>query len=396
MRVCFDHQLSTPLLPEAQAAMEPWWRHECASPSALHQGGHAARTALATAREAFARFLGAESPEHVLFTGNGTEAVNLAIKGTAWANARRGRHLVTSTIERPASANSLQFLETHGFEVTRVPVDPLGRLDPAAIKAALRPDTILVALHHANHDLGTIQPLDRIGPLLAEHGIPLFVDAIASAGWLPIDVRQWEAALVAVSPHRFHGPKGVGVLYRNRRARLTSLIHGGDQEQGFRAGTENLPAIAGAAVAAQWALAHLSEHAAHVTHLQSALWNGLRAIPHTHLNGPEPGPKRLPSNLNLSLEFVEGEGLALTLDLKGFAIGAGAACVTKSLRVPPVLAAIGRPEEIALGTILLSLSKDNTLEEVARFLEIFPKVVHHLRSLSPRWEEATPAAPTTR
>ncbi len=396
MRVSFDQQAGTAALPEVVAAMEPFWRREIGLPAALHQGGQPARAALAAAREQMARLLGAESPENVFFTGNGTEAVNLAIKGTAWANLRRGRHVVTTTIEHPATANSLKFLETQGFEVTRVAVDEMGRIDPEAVVAALRPETVLVAVHHANHDIGTIQPIEVLGPMIAERGIPLFVDAIASAGWQAIDVQRWEASLVAVSPHRFHGPKGVGVLYRNRRARLASLIHGGDQEQGFRAGTENVPAIVGAGVAAAMAVERRAERAAHAGAIQRAVWDGIRGtVSHSHLNGPMPGPERLPSNLNIAVEFVEGEGLALALDLKGFAIGAGAACVTKNLRVPPVLAAIGCPEERALGAILLSFSADNTLEEATQFLEVFPKVVHRLRSLSPRWEEFAEAKATT-
>lgn len=388
VRVYLDHQSSTPVLPEVWEAMRPFLRERFGAAAGLHQEGHAAREALGKAREQFAGLLGAEGAENILFTGGATEAVNLAVKGTAWANQKRGNHIILSAIEHPAVANSVGFLEGHGFTATRVEVDGEGRIDPKAIAEALREETILICIHHANHDLGTIQPVAAVGEIAAERGIPLFVDATASAGWLPVNAREMKAALVAVAPHRFYGPKGVGVLYRNRRARLTSLVHGGDQEEGRRAGTENVPGIAGAGVAAEMAGRELESRAAHTRRLQAPCWEGLaKEVPYIRLNGPAPGAGRMPNNLNVSIEFIEGEGLALALDVKGFAIASGAACVTKSLRVPPALKAIGLDEALAKGNVLVSFGKENTGEEIERFVETAAKTIALLREMSPLWED---------
>ena len=232
MRVYADHQGATPVLPEVLEAMHPYFSERFGNASSLHQEGHLAKEALAVARERMAHFLNAEASERFIFTGNGTEAVNLAIKGAFFGNQKRGKHVVLSTIEHPAVTNSIKFLESLGCTVTKVTVDADRRVDPESVRAAVRDDTILVCLHHANHDIGTIQPLEEIGAMLADRGILFFVDAIASAGWISIDAQKWNAGLVAISPHRFYGPKGAGVLYRNRRARINPLLHGGDQEDG--------------------------------------------------------------------------------------------------------------------------------------------------------------------
>ena len=367
--------------------MEPFFRERFGAPASLHQEGHTARQALSRAREQCAELLHAESPEDILFTGGGTEAVNLAVKGTAWANQKRGNHIILTEIEHPAIANSVAFLESHGFTATRLPVDPKGRISPEAVAEAMRPETILICVHHASHDLGTIQPIPEIGSLAAERGIPLFVDATASGGWLPIDPRTMNASLIALSPHRFYGPKGVGLLYRHRRARLTSLVHGGDQEGGFRAGTENLPAIVGAGVAAEHAARELPSRAQHAAALQNQCWTGLQSVPYVRLNGPPPGPDRSPASLNISIEFIEGEALALALDVKGFAIASGPACVTKNLRVPPALKAIGLDEELARGNILLSFGRDNTPAHIDQFIHAATRMIANLREMSPLWED---------
>jgi cysteine desulfurase len=388
VRVYLDHQAATPVLPEVTAAMEPFLREHFGNPSSLHQEGFAARDALATARQQVASMVGASAPEEIIFTGNGTEAVNLAIKGTAWANQQYGRHIVLSAIEHPAVAHSLRWLTDHGFSSTIVPVDPEGRVDPQAVKVAMRKDTILVCMHHANHDIGTIQRVRDISNLAAERSIPVFIDAIASAGWLPLNVESLGADLLAISPHRFYGPRGVGVLYRHRRARLQSLVHGGEQEQGFRAGTENVAAIVGAGVAAAIAEKELQTRERHTRALQIKTLSQLRqTVPFLKLNGPEPGPERHPANLNLSIEFAEGEALGLMLDVRGVAVATGSACVAKSERVPPVLAAIGLPERLARGNVLLSFGKENTEAELDQFAETFAKAVGALREMSPEWED---------
>lgn len=386
--VYLDHQAATPVLPEVFEAMGPFFTEHFGNASSLHSHGLRARDALAKAREQMAAFIGAESPEDILFTSDGTESANLAIKGVAYANQKRGNHIVVSAIEHPAVLRSVEFLETQGFTSTKVKVDTNGLVNPDAVRKAITDQTILVAVHHVNHDIGTIEPVREIGDIAAERGIAFYVDAEASAGWLPVNVRELGASLLSFSPHRFYGPQGVGVLYRNRRARLTGILHGGGQEGGRRAGVENIPAIVGAGVAAEIAGRELSQRAAHGARLQRKLWDGLSAkIPHLKLNGPPPGPQRIGTNLNLSAEFVEGEGLLLMLDARGIAVASGTSCVSKSLKVSHVLSAIGLDQGLGQAAILLSLGKDNTDAEIDYVLETLPAVVSRLRGMSPMWDE---------
>jgi len=386
--VYLDHQAATPLLPEALDAMKPFLTEAFGNASSLHQHGLRARDALAKAREQVAAFINAGSPEDIIFTSDGTESANLAVKGVAYASQRRGHHIVVSAIEHPAVLGSVEFLETQGFTSTRVKVDSTGRVDPEEVRAAITDKTILVAVHHVNHDIGTVEPVKEIAAVTAERGIPLYVDAEASAGWLPVDVKALGADLLSFSPHRFYGPKGVGVLYRSRRARLTSLIHGGIQEGGRRAGTENIPAIVGAGVAAELATRDLSRRIAHVPGLQRKLLDGLREkVPYLKLNGPEPGPFRISTNLNVSAEFVEGEGLLLMLDTRGIAVASGTSCVSKSLKVSHVLKAIGLDHSLGQAALMLTLGKDSSPADIDYVLETFPQVVGKLRGMSPMWDE---------
>ena len=248
--------------------------------------------------------------------------------------------------------------------------------------------TIFIAVHHVNHDIGTIEPIREISDAAHDKGIPLYVDAEASAGWLPVDVQALGADLLSFSPHRFYGPKGVGVLYRHRRARLASLLHGGDQESGRRAGVENVPGIVGAGVAAEMARRELPQRAAHCARLQKRLWEGLRsAVPRLELNGPAPGPGRSPVNLNISAEFTEGEGQMLLCDTRGIALASGSGCVSKSLKASHVLEAIGLDPALAQAAVIFSLGKDNSDEDIGYVLETFPKIISKLRDMSPTWEE---------
>jgi cysteine desulfurase len=282
----------------------------------------------------------------------------------------------------------VEFLESQQFTSTRVPVDSEGFIQPEPLRSALTDQTVLLALHHANHDIGTIQRVPELAALAAERGAVFYVDAEASAGWLPIDVRAMGVDLLSFSPHRFYGPKGVGVLYRQRRARLTSLIHGGVQEGGRRAGTENIPAIVGAGVAAEIAQREQSRRLAHTARLQARLWEGLQtAVPYLKLNGPQPGPRRLSTQLNLSAEFIEGEGLLLLLDTRGVAIASGMSCVSKALKVSPVLTAIGLDHSLGQAAVLLSLGQNTTEADIDYVLEVFPAAVAKLRGMSPTWEE---------
>lgn len=387
-QVYLDHAAATPLLPEAFEAMKPYLTDFYGSASSFHQLGLRARDALSKVREQIARFINAASPDEIIFTSSGTEAANLAIKGVAYGNVRRGRHIVTSSIEHPSVLNSIEFLEQQGFTCTRVKVDAEGRINPNDIAAAITPETILISVHLSNHDIGTLQPIEAIGKLAQEHAISLYVDASTAGGWVPIDVQRAGVSLLSLAPHRFYGPKGVGVLFQQRRVRLNPLIHGGVQEGGRRAGTENIPAIVGAGVAAEVAQRELQKRAAHVAKLQSALWEGLRGrISHIKLNGPPPGPERLCTNLSMSVEFVEGEGLMLMCDTRGIAFASGTACVSKAIKASPVLSAIGLDHSLALGAIILSLGKDNTAEDVDYVVDVLPKMVERLRSMSPAWDE---------
>lgn len=372
----------------AYEAMRPFLTEAWGNASALHQHGLRARQALERARGQCAVLIGAASPEEIIFTSSGTEAVNLAIKGVAHANQRRGRHLVASAIEHPAVLNSLEFLETQGFTITRLGVNADGLLNSEELHAALSDQTVLVCVHQANYDIGVVQNLQALARVAGERGVPVFVDATFSGGWLPIDVQALGVQLLALAPHRFYGPKGVGVLYRNRRARLTSLIHGGVQEGGRRAGTENVAAIVGAGVAAEAAARDLAARLAHTTRLQVRLWKGLaNKIPYLRLNGSEPGPKRLCTNLNVSVEFTEGEGLVLFCDTRGVAISSGTACVSRATRASPVLQAIGLDHSLALGAILLSPGQENTDDDIDYALDVLTSAVTRFRSLSAAWED---------
>lgn len=387
-QVYLDHQASTPVLPEVFDAMKPYFTEAFGNASSLHQHGLRVREALKRARGQMAALINADSAEEIFFTSDGTESANLAIKGVAYANERRGKHLVVSATEHPSVMQSVEFLERQGWTCTRVPVDVDGTIQLEALRAAIRTDTVLVAVHHVNHDIGTIQPIREVGRLCAELGVPLYVDCEASAGWLPVDVREFGAAIVSFSPHRFYGPKGVGVLYRNKKARLVSVIHGGVQEGGRRAGTENVPAIVGGGVAAEISLTELPKRIAHTATLQARLWNGLKErIPYIRLNGPEPGPRRISTNLNLSTEFIEGEGQLLLCDLNGIAVASGSSCVSKSLKISHVLAAIGLDHALAQGNIIMTLGMANTAEDVDYTVETFAKIVTKLRGMSPMWDE---------
>jgi len=386
--VFLDHQSTTPVLPEVFDAMKPYFTEAFGNPSSLHQHGLRVRDALTKAREQVAGLIHAESADDIFFTSGGTESNNLAIKGVAYANQRKGNHLVVSEIEHPTVMGSVEFIEKHGFTCTRVKVDREGFVNPDDVAAAVQENTVLIAVHHVNHDIGTIEPIAEIGKIAANKGVPFFVDAVSSAGWLEIDVQAMGINLLSLSPHRFYGPKGVGVLYRNRKARLVSMMHGGVQEGGRRAGTENVPAIVGGGLAAEIAAKELSQRIAHTTKLQKRLWEGLKKnIEYIKLNGPEPGPRRISTSLNISTEFIEGEGQLLMCDIAGIAVASGSSCVSKSLKISHVLAAIGLDHALAQGNLILSLGKDNTEEDMDYVVETFGGIVNKLRGMSPMWDE---------
>jgi cysteine desulfurase len=386
--IYLDYQAATPVWPEALAAMEPYWRQHFGSTSSLHHFGLEAREALAQARDQFAHFLNAELAEEIIFTSSGTEAANLAIKGYAEANQVLGSHLIISAAEHPAVLRSCTWLETLGFRLTVLPVDQQGFLDPEAVRAAIQPDTILIATHLANHDLGTIQAVEKIVAIAREKSVAVFCDAVSAAGWLKVDVQALGVDLLSVSPARFYGPKGVGVLYRRRTAKLAPLIHGGEQEEGYRGGQVNLPAIVGAGVVAERSNQRLTERVRQVGALQLSLYEGLKqSIPHVVLNGPPPGISRVSHSLHLSFEFIEAEALVLRADLHGLIFTAGTGCVSRAWKISPALKAIGLDHRLALGSILLSLGEESTVEEVAQVVKTLPKIVQKIRESSPLWQE---------
>lgn len=389
-RIYLDHLATTPLLPAAHEAMRPFLDGQFGSASSIHQWGLAAREAVDSARAQFAAFVNAESPDNLLFTSSGTESINHAIKGLAWHPRRRGSHVVCSAIEHPSVLGAIDFLKRDGITCTRVPVDGTGRIDPERVRQAITAETFLLAVHAANYDLGTVQPVVELAALAHAAGATFLVEANYAGGWLPLDVQALGIDLLTLSPHRFYGPKGVGVLYRNRRTRLAPLIHGGSQESGLRAGAENVAGIVGAGVAAEVAARELQTRCRHTGEMQQHLWSAIeRTISQVSLHGPPPGTGRLVTHLNLAPAGTEGEGLMLMCDAQGIAIGSGTACLLKSLKSSPVLEAVGVSPDWARAAVLVSPGKDTTAEEVARFTEVFAKQVRRLREMSPGWETAT-------
>ena len=383
MFVYADNAATTAMSRAAVEAMTPAMHQLYGNPSSLHQKGREANYALMGAREAVARCLNASARE-IYFTGCGTEADNWAITEAARLGAEQGkRHIISDTIEHHAVLHTLKKLEKQGFEVTYLPVHGDGVVRLEELAAALRPDTCLVTIMFSNNEIGTVQPVREIGALCRERGVLFHTDAVQAVGHLPIDVGAQNIDMLSLSGHKFHGPRGVGALYVRRGAPLLTFIHGGAQERGFRAGTENLPAILGMAAALDDAVAHMAENSAYVASLRDALIEKLSAIPHAALNGDR--ERRLPGNVNFCFEGIEGESLLLLLDDKGVAASSGSACTSGSLDPSHVLLALGLPHEIAHGSLRLSLSAYNTMEEVDYILEQVPQVVRELRQMSPVW-----------
>ena len=363
------------------AAMEDTW----GNPSSLYAFGQKAEEALSRARAQIAGCLGAEAGE-ITFTSGGSEADNQALRSAARAGARRGKkHIISTKFEHHAILHTLRALEAEGFEVTLLEVHGDGLVRPEELKAALRPDTALVSVMFANNEIGTIQPIAALGAICREAGVPFHTDAVQAAGHLPIDVKAMNIDMLSLSAHKFHGPKGVGALYVRRGLPLTPLIEGGAQERGKRAGTENLPGIAGMAAALTEACQCLAQNASYVSGLRDQLIAGLSRVPHAALNGA--ASPRLPGNVNFCFEGIEGESLLLLLDEKGIAASSGSACTSGSLDPSHVLLAIGRPHEVAHGSLRLTLNEENTQADVEEILRAVPQVVDYLRGISPVWDE---------
>ena len=385
MRVYADNAATTRVSQTALNAMMPYFTEVYGNPSSLHTFGQEAKEALENARERLAAHLGCQSRE-VYFTSGGTEADNMAIRTAAALGARKGKkHIISTAFEHHAVLHTLNKLEKEGFEVTLLDVRDTHNITADQVKAALREDTCLVTTMFANNEIGSVLPIREIGAVCKEAGVLFHTDAVQAVGHLPIHVKNDNIDMLSLSGHKFHGPRGVGALYIRRGIAPANIIEGGGQERGKRPGTENLPGIMGMAAALDEAMAHLEEHTVKVTALRDKLIAGLSKIPHCVLNGD--AVNRLPGNVSFCFEGIEGEALLLLLDAKGVAASSGSACTSGSLDPSHVLLAIGRPHEIAHGSLRLSLCHENTDEEMDHILTAVPQVVDYLRKMSPVWKD---------
>ncbi|MCD8334980.1 MAG: cysteine desulfurase NifS [Clostridiales bacterium] len=385
MMIYFDNAATTSVSKTALEAMLPCLTDNYGNPSSLHLMGQESNQALDEARLTVAKCLNAR-PDEIYFTSGGSEADNWAITQMAELGAKKGKkHLISTTFEHHAVLHTLKRLEKAGYEVTYLDVHEDGLVRPEELKAAIRPDTALVTIMYANNEIGTIQPITELGAICHEKGVLFHTDAVQAVGHLPIDVKAQNIDLLSLSGHKFHGPKGVGALYCRRGVRLTNFIEGGAQERNRRAGTENMPGICGMAAALQEAVDHMEENAKRVASYRDQLIEGLSKIPCSRLNGD--AKQRLPGNVNMCFEGIEGESLLLRLDLAGICASSGSACTSGSLDPSHVLLAIGLPKEIAHGSLRLSLDEVNTQEEVDYTLQQVPQVVALLRDMSPVWEQ---------
>lgn len=378
-----DSNATTPLDPQVREAMAPYLAERYANPSAIYRFAQEVRGEVEAARERVAELINAD-PEEVFFTSGGTEADNTAIKGVAFALREKGRHLITSQIEHHAVLQACQYLDKFGFEITLLPVDRYGIVDLEALKKAIRRDTVLITVMHANNEIGTIEPIDDIVQIAHEHGIYIHTDAVQTVGKLPIDVKKLGVDLLSLSGHKIYGPKGIGALYIRKGVKMDPLLHGGHHERNRRAGTENVPGIIGLGTAAAVAQTELSQNERKIRVLRDRLEKEiLERIPEVFVNGhPE---KRLFNTLNCCLKGIEGESILLNLDFEGICASSGSACTSGSLDPSHVLLAIDLPHEVAHGSVRLSLNKFNTAEDVDKVLEVLPKIAERLRGMSPLW-----------
>jgi len=382
--IYMDHAATTYVKPQVVEAMLPFFTEKFGNASSIYTIGRESKKAIEEAREKVAGAIGAQARE-IFFTGSGTEADNWAIKGVAYGNKSKGNHIITTNIEHHAVLHTCQYLENDGFEVTYLPVDENGLITPQQVAEAIRPNTILITIMFANNEIGTIQPIAEIGKLAREKGIYFHTDAVQAIGNIAINVKDMNIDLMSMSAHKFYGPKGVGGLYIRKGVKLVSFMHGGAQERGRRASTENIAAIVGFGKAIELATANLDEYNKKIMALRDrTIDEVMKNIPFVKLNGHR--EKRLPGNANFSFQFIEGESLLLMLDMKGIAASSGSACTSGSLDPSHVLLAIGLPHEIAHGSLRLTFGDDNTDEDVNKLLEVLPVIVERLREMSPLYE----------
>jgi cysteine desulfurase len=385
--VYLDHYAASPVLPEVADSIKPYLLQDFGNPSSLHSWGDSARQAVEVARERVAALIGAK-PEEIIFTSGGTEANNTAVKGIAWASRKKGSHVVVSAIEHFSVLHAARTLEKFEFDVTEVGADRQGLVDPEEVRGAIRDDTVLVSVMAANGEIGTIQPIREIAAIAAEKGVPFHTDAVAAAGYIPLDVSEMGASAMSISSDMLYGPKGVGALWVRKGQRIMPLLDGGVQEGGRRGGTENVPGIVGMGKAAELAARDLESRAAYLRAMSSSLLEKLpAAIPRLHITG-HPNPEmRLPWNASFTVEFIEGEGMLLFLDQKGIAVSSGSACTSRALKGSHVLSACDIPAEIAQGSLLFSFGLGNKPEDVDYVIETLPPIVDRLRQMSPLYDK---------
>jgi cysteine desulfurase len=380
--IYLDHAATTPVHPDVVEAMLPYFGERYGNASSMHFLGREAHKALEKARNDVAGVLNC-SPDEIVFTSCGTESDNLALRGITWMNRRRGDHIITSSIEHHAVGHTCEQLEREfGFEVTYLPVDQYGLVDPADVEAAVSETTILISVMYANNEVGTLEPIAEIGEIARRHGIPFHTDAVQAAGALSLDVEKLKVDLLSLSAHKFYGPKGVGLLYVKDGVEILPMQTGGGHERGVRSGTENVAGIVGLATALKLAEETREEESRRLAMLRDRLVEGISSsVGHCRLLGhPE---IRLPNNVSMAFEYVEGEGILMSLDLEGIATSSGSACSTGSSEPSHVLLAMGVPPEVARGSIRMTLGQENTQEDVERVLEVLPGIIQRLRSMSP-------------
>lgn len=379
-RIYLDYAATTPTDPEVVKAMLPYFTDQFGNPSSIHSFGQEVEAAVEEARETTAGLLGA-NPEEIVFTSGGTESNNMAIKGVAHANKQKGRHIISTLIEHHAVLEPCQFLEQQGFNVTYLPVDQYGLVNPDDVKQAITDQTILISVMHANNEIGTLEPIAEIGALARERGIYMHTDAVQSFGQIPLDVETLQVDLLSVSAHKLYGPKGVGALYVRKGTNMEALLHGGEQERKRRASTENVPAIVGFGKAVTLAQTRMTEEGLRLSNLRDTYTTRLiETLDQSYLNGHP--TQRLPNNIHVTIEGVEGESLLLNLDLEAVAASAGAACNSASLTPSHVLLALGLSRQAALGSLRLTLGQSTTAEELDYVLEVLPRIVTRLRRTS--------------
>lgn len=385
MEYYFDNAATTPVRPEVAKEIIPYFTESYGNPSSIYKIAQKNKNAVEKGREQVANAIGA-APNEIYFTAGGSEADNWAIKGIAESYANRGKHIITSCIEHHAVLHTCEYLETKGYDVTYLPVDEYGMISLEDLRNAIRDDTILITIMFANNEIGTIQPIAEIGQIAHEHGIIFHTDAVQAVGHVEIDVKAMNIDMLSMSGHKFYGPKGVGALYIKKGIKLNPLIHGGAQERRRRAGTENVPGIVGIGLAAELASKELVTEMPRLTALRDKLIKEiLEKVPYARLNGHP--TKRLPGNVNISFEFIEGEGILLLLDYKGICASSGSACTSGSLDPSHVLLAIGLPHEKAHGSVRLSMGHFTTEEQVDYVIKELPPIIERLRQMSPLYEE---------